>query len=336
MTRRRTLIVLLLCVAAGSLGACGGSDSDELTIYSGQHEQTMNLLTADFTKRTQIEVKVRRNSESTLANQILREGSASPADVFVTENAPALTAVQRKGLLAKVPPATLAKTPSRYNSTDGEWVGFAARSMTLVYDPQKIKASQLPKRLTELAGPEWKGKIAFPPGASDFQPLVTALGKLEGPKAVSTWLTGMKANGKLYDGNVVIIRAVNRGEIAAGLVDHYYYYRTRDELGASKMTAKLHYFAPGDAGALLDVSGAGALKSSDKLEDAQRFLDYLVSKPAQEIIAKSESYEYPIASGVLTQRDIKPFSELKPPNVSIDDLGDGRDALRALEDVGLL
>src|SRR5205814_8862909 len=62
----------------------------ELTIYSGQHEQTMNLLTADFTKRTQIKVKVRRNSESALANQILREGSASPADVFVTENAPAL------------------------------------------------------------------------------------------------------------------------------------------------------------------------------------------------------------------------------------------------------
>ena len=165
---------------------------------------------------------------------------------------------------------------------------------------------------------------------------MTALGKLEGPKVVSTWLAGMKRNGKLYDGNVVIIRAVNRGEIAAGLVDHYYFYRTRDELGAAKTVAKLHYFAPGDAGALLDVSGAGALKSSDRPEQAQKFLAYLVSRPAQEIIATSESYEYPIASGVQTKRDIKPFSQLKPPKVSIDELGDGRGALRQLEDAGLL
>jgi iron(III) transport system substrate-binding protein len=244
--------------------------------------------------------------------------------------------VQRKGLLAKVPAAVLAKTPARYNSSAGDWVGIAARSMTLVYDPAKIKASQLPAKLTELAGPQWKGKIAFPPGASDFQPLVTALDKLEGPKVVASWLAGMKRNGKLYDGNVVIIRAVNRGEIAAGLVDHYYYYRTRDELGAAKTTAKLHYFQAGDPGALLDVSGVGALKSSDQPEDAQKFLAYLVSEPAQQIIAESESYEYPIASGVQTERDIKPFSELKPPQISIDELGDGRAALRQLEDAGLL
>jgi iron(III) transport system substrate-binding protein len=327
---------IAVLAAAAVLAACGGSDSDELTIYSGQHEQTMALLTGDFTKRTGIEVKIRRNSESALANSLLREGAASPADVFVTENAPALTAVQRKGLLAKVPPAVLAKTPARYNSSNGDWVGIAARSMTLVYDPAKIKAAQLPQKLTELAGPQWKGKIAFPPGASDFQPLVTALDKLEGPKVVASWLAGMKRNGKLYDGNVVIIRAVNRGEIAAGLVDHYYYYRTRDELGAANTTARLHYFAPGDPGALLDVSGAGVLKSSDQPADAQKFLAYLVSRPAQEIIAESESYEYPIASGVQTKRDIKPFSELRPPDISIDDLGDGRAALRQLEDAGLL
>ena len=109
---------IAVLAAAGLLASCGDSGSDELTLYSGQHEQTMALLTEDFTKRTGIEVKIRRNSESALANSILREGSASPADVFVTENAPALTAVQRKGLLAKIPPAVLAKTPARYNSSD--------------------------------------------------------------------------------------------------------------------------------------------------------------------------------------------------------------------------
>jgi iron(III) transport system substrate-binding protein len=332
---RRSGWLALAAIAAG-LTACGDSGSDAITVYSGQHEQTMALLTADFTKRTGIDVKVRHNSEASLANQILREGSSSPADVFITENPPALTVVQRKGLYAPVRTSTLAKTPSRFNSPTKDWVAVSARSAVLVYNPDKLKSAQLPRKLEELAGPQWRGKIGFAPAESDFQPLVTALGKLRGASAQHAWLEGMKRNGKLYDGNVAIVRAVDRGEISAGLIDHYYYYRTRDEIGASKIRAQLHYFAPRDAGALVDVSGAAVMKSSKHAKDAQEFVAYLVSKPAQEIIAKSQSYEYPLGSGVQTKRDIKPFSELKPPDISVNDLGDGRGALRALEQVGLL
>jgi iron(III) transport system substrate-binding protein len=327
---------LALAATAVGLTACGGSGSDAITVYSGQHEQTMALLTADFTKRTGIDVKVRHNSEASLANQILREGSSSPADVFVTENPPALTVVERKGLYAPVRASTLAKTPARFNSPTNDWVAVSARSAVLVYNPDKLTSAQLPRKLEELADPQWRGKIGFAPAESDFQPLVTALGKLRGASAQHAWLEGMKRNGKLYDGNVAIVRAVDRGEISAGLIDHYYYYRTRDEIGASKIRARLHYFAPRDAGALVDVSGAAVMKSSKHAKDAQEFVAYLVSKPAQEIIAKSQSYEYPLGSGVQTRRDIKPFSELRPPDISVNDLGDGRGALRALEQVGLL
>jgi iron(III) transport system substrate-binding protein len=218
----------------------------------------------------------------------------------------------------------------------GDWVAVSARSAVLVYNPDKLTSAQLPRKLEELAGPQWRGKIGFAPAESDFQPLVTALGKLRGASAQHAWLEGMKRNGKLYDGNVAIVRAVDRGEISAGLIDHYYYYRTRDEIGASKIRAQLHYFASRDAGALVDVSGAAVMKSSKHAKDAQEFVAYLVSKPAQEIIAKSQSYEYPLGSGVQTKRDIKPFSELKPPDINVNDLGDGRGALRALEQVGLL
>jgi iron(III) transport system substrate-binding protein len=327
---------LALAATAVGLTACGGSGSDALTVYSGQHEQTMALLTADFTKRTGIDVNVRHNSEALLANQLLREGSASPADVFITENPPALSAVQRKGLFAPLPRSTLAKTPSPFNSQAADWVGLSARSAVLVYNPDQLDRVQLPSRLEQLADPQWRGKIGFAPAESDFQPLVTAMGKLHGAAAQHAWLEGMKQNGKRYDGNVAIVRAVDRGEISAGLIDHYYYYRTRDEIGANKIRAQLHYFAPRDAGALVDVSGAAVLKSSKLATDAQKFVAYLVSKPAQEILARSESYEYPLGSGVQTKRDIKPFSQLKPPNITAEDLGDGRGALRALEQVGLL
>jgi iron(III) transport system substrate-binding protein len=339
MRRRNVWIVL---AAATSLAACGSSGSSEspssgsLTVYSGQHEQTMVKLVAGFKQRTGIDVKLRSSDEASLANQVLREGSASPADVFVAENPPALTVLERKGLFAPVDAATLAKTPTQMNDPKGAWVAVSARSAVLAYNPDKVKASQLPGALQDLAKPAWRGKVGFAPTETDFQPLITALDTLHGAGAATTWLKGLKANGKVYDDNEALIAAVNRGEVATGLMDHYYWYRLRDEVGPSKTRAALHYFAPGDAGALVDVSGVAVLKSSSHAKEAQRFLDYLVSKPAQELIAASESYEYPLGSGVQTKRDLKPFAQLKPPNISVDDLGDGRSALQQLRDVGLL
>ena len=334
--RRRSACVLLISSAV-LLAACGsGGSSASLTIYSGQHAQTMSRLVADFTRRDGVDVKLRSADEGSLAGQILREGKASPADVFVAENPPALTVLQRKGLLAPVDPATLARTPTRFNDPQGDWVAASARSAVLAYNTEKLQPAQLPSTLQKLALPQWRGKIGFAPTETDFQPLITALAALHGRPAATAWLNALKVNGRVYDDNEALIAAVNRGEVAAGLMDHYYWYRLRDELGTPKIHSALHYFAAGDAGALVDVSGAAALKSSAHPSDAQRFLAYLVSAPAQRLIATSESYEYPLGSGVLTMRDLKPFRQLKPPQISVSDLGDGRGALRELQDVGLL
>ena len=338
MAKRRLIAAATMISAATALGACGGSgsDSNALTVYSGQHEQTMATLVADFERRTKIDVKLRSSDEASLANQVLREGSASPADVFVAENPPALTVLEHKKLFSPVLPSTLAKTPARFNDPAGNWVAVSARSAVLAYNTAKVKVARLPSKLQDVATPPWKDRIGFAPTETDFQPLITALGALRGEGAANAWLRGLRVNGKVYDDNEALIAAVNRGEVAAGLIDHYYWYRLRDEVGKGKLHSALHYFAAGDAGSLVDVSGAAALKSSSHAKQAQRFLAYLVSAPAQEIVATSESYEYPLGSGVQTKRDLKPFDELKPPQVSVAELGDGRSALARLRAVGLL
>jgi iron(III) transport system substrate-binding protein len=328
----------LLIAAAASLGACGssGSSSSSITVYSGQHEQTMGKLVADFTRRTGIDVKLRSADEASLANQVLREGSASRADVFVAENPPALTVLERHGLFAPVDAAARAKTPARDNDPQGRWIAISARASVLAYNTGQVKPAQLPSALADLAKPAWHGKVGFAPTETDFQPLITAMSKLHGAAAAQAWLKGLKANGKVYDDNEALIAAVNRGEVETGLVDHYYWYRLRDEVGRKNVHSALHYFAPADAGSLVDVSGAAALKSSKHASQAQRFLAYLVSRPAQDIIATSESFEYPLGSGVQTKRDLRPFPELHPPAIDAQALGDGRGALRLLQDVGLI
>jgi iron(III) transport system substrate-binding protein len=336
--RRRSAVVAAAMTAAVVLAGCGGSSgsSNAITVYSGQHEQTMAKLVSDFERRTKIDVKLRSSDEASLANQVLREGAASPADVFVAENPPALTVLERKGLFAPVQATTLAKTPARFNDPGHNWVAVSARAAVLAYNTDKLTASQLPPALQDLAQPAWRGKVGFAATETDFQPLITALATLHGDAAATQWLKALKANGRQYDDNEALIAAVNRGEVASGLIDHYYWYRLRDEVGTSKLHSALHYFAPGDAGSLVDVSGAAALKSSSHGAQAQRFLAYLVSEPAQRIVATSESYEYPLGSGVQTARDLKPFADLKPPDISVADLGDGRAALSRLRAVGLL
>jgi iron(III) transport system substrate-binding protein len=335
-------LVVPVCVPAAvtarvaSAGSSAAHAGTSITVYSGQHEQAVAALVADFQKRSGVRVSVRSADEGTLANQIIQEGSSSPADVFFAENPPALQALSQRNLLARVPAKTLAAVPKAYSSARGDWVGVSARAAALVFNTKEIAASALPASLIDLARPEWKGKLAIAPGETDFQPLITAISVLRGKPAAKAWLEGIKRNAKVLDDNELIVAAVNNGTVATGLVDHYYWYRLRDEVGRSSTHSALHYFAPRDPGMLVDVSGASILRSTKKLAAAQAFLAYLVSAPAQRIIATSESYEYPLGSGVHSTKIIRPLSSLAPARVTSSQLGDGAYALELLRQVGLL
>ena len=96
----------------------GSAGAVTLTVYSAQHEQTVDLLTKAFTKETGIDVKVRNGEAPELASELVKEGASSPADVFFTENSPELELLSEKGLLAKVAPATLASVPAEDSGSE--------------------------------------------------------------------------------------------------------------------------------------------------------------------------------------------------------------------------
>jgi iron(III) transport system substrate-binding protein len=333
-------VVVSVITVSSLLAACGssGSSGQSITLYNGQHEQTTNSLVAGFEKATGITVNVRNNDEDVLVDQIVTEGSNSPADVIFTENSPALEYLQGKGLLAKVDASTLAHTPTQYNSPEGDWVGVSARVSVLIYNTSLITKSQLPTSVLQLADPRYKGKLAFAAGETDFQPIVTSVVRTYGEAAAIKWLEGISSNasGHIYPDNETIADEVNRGAVAFGVVNQYYWYRMRAEIGSSNMHSLITYFAPQDPGYVLDISGAAILKSSTHQAAAQRFLAFLVSKQGQQIIAHSISFEYPIASGVSTAQPETPFGQLQPNSISIPELGDGATAIALLRKAGLL
>ena len=174
--------------------------------------------------------------------------------------------LSEQGLLTPVPAEILSQVPARYNAPAGDWVGVAARATVLVYAPSLLPETALPASLLDLAKPEWQGKVGIAPAESDFLPVVTAVIKLEGEDAAREWAEGLARNATVYLGNTPILRAVEAGQLATGVINHYYWFRMAAEVGTSAMRSKLYYFGHKDPGALVNVWGAGILASSPQPE----------------------------------------------------------------------
>jgi iron(III) transport system substrate-binding protein len=318
----------------------GSTSGTTITLYNGQHPETTQALLAAFEKQTGIHVRERDGDETELAQQIEQEGGSSPADVFYTENSPPLMALEGKGLLSALPGDVLAAVPSQYNSPQGDWVGVTGRVSVMVYNTSQLSASQLPKSIMDLADPQWKGKLAIAPTETDFQPIVTSVAKSKGTQAAETWLKAIKSNAAKHiePDNETVTADVNDGQAAIGLINHYYWYRLAKEVGSSKVHSAIGYFAPQDPGYIIDVSGAGVLKSSKHQAAAEQLVAFLVSAAGQQVISgpASDSFEYPLRPGVAASSELRPFSELQPAPLSIADLGDGAESLQLLEQTQLL
>lgn len=329
----------LFLAAASMTLAMGAAQAapPQLVIYGAQHPQVEAMLAKAFTKKTGIQVKIHDGEGPDIASQILQEGASSPADVFYTENSPELNLLAEKGLLAPVEASSLAQIPADYNGLNGAWLGVTARENVLDFNPSLIHEADLPVSLMDLADPKWKGKIGIAPSDGDFLPLVTAVIKVYGKDKALAWLKALKVNAKIYADDEGVTAAVAHGDVATGIINNYYFYRLRTQLGVKGIHSKLYHFKNGDVGGLVNVSGAAVLKSAKDAKEAQEFLAFLVSKEAQEMLAKSNvAFEYPLRPGVKPNPALTPFHELQPPSIKAADLGTDQEAGQLLQEAGLI
>ena len=300
--------------AATSAPELVGTGTGGIVVYNAQHENLTQAWADEFTKETGIAVEMRNGSDNELANQIVAEGSGSPADVFLTENSPGMNIVEQAGLFAPVDAATTAAVPSQFNPSTGNWVGIAARSTVFVYNTDQLKEADLPKSIMDLQDPAWQGRWAASAGGADFQAIVSAILELKGSAATSAWLDAMKTNAKIYKGNNTVMKAVNAGEIPGGVIYHYYWYGDQAKTGENSDKTKLLFWGDQDPGAFLSVSGGGVLASSTKQQQAQQFLKFITSKVGQQVVADTV-LEYPVGSDVPGNPALKPITELQPPTI---------------------
>jgi len=328
-------IALLASSMMLAFSANAASQDGGIVIYNAQHENLVKSWVDGFTKDTGIKVTLRNGGDSELGNQLVQEGSASPADVFLTENSPAMVLVDNAKLFAPLDATTLAQVEPQYRPQHGRWIGIAARSTVFVYNPAKLTKAQLPKSLLDLAKPEWKGRWAASPSGADFQAIVSALLELKGEKATLEWLKAMKTNFTAYKGNSTVMKAVNAGQIDSGVIYHYYPFVDGAKTGENSKNIKLYYFKHQDPGAFVSISGGGVLASSKHQQQAQAFVKWITGKNGQEILRTNNAFEYAVGVNAASNPKLVPLKELDAPKVDASALN-GKKVVELMTEAGLL
>ncbi|MBE7323413.1 iron ABC transporter substrate-binding protein [Nocardioides sp. Y6] len=332
-TRRLRLGALLAALTLAPLAACSSEgDDDTLVVYVGRDEGLVGPLLKQFTDETDIEVDARYTATPDALALLLEEGEDTPADVFVSQDAGALGALSEAGMLQTLPEEITGQVPAQFTSADDTWVGLTARARVIAYNSEKLDEDQVPTTVGALTDEKWAGRVGFPPGNASFQAFVTGFRAAEGDDAARQWLTDMVANDvQTFENNLDTLEAIENGTVDLGLINHYYLFGLRAELGAENVVTELKFPEAGDPGALVNVTGAATLSDHP---DAEALVEWLVAEDAQQYFAE-ETFEYPLLPGVEAPEGLPELTSLKGPLEDLAELEDLEATLAMLEEVGL-
>lgn len=331
-----------MAVAALILGGVSwvvsGSDNSseqvkELTVYSGRSEEFIAPFFANWEQESGIKLNVRYGDSAELAAQILEEGSNSPADLFLSQDAGSLGAVSTSGLFTTLPAGVGAQIEDIYIAGNRTWIGVTGRARVFAYRPSAV--SVLPQSVTDLTKPVYKGRVGIAPSNASFQAFVTALINEKGAQFAENWLKAMKDNdAQIYLKNSAIVEAIDKGEIDLGLVNHYYTWEVSQALGRD-IDVENGFFAPGDIGNLVNVSGVGIIATSEKQQAAQDLINYLTSEVAQAKFVE-DTHEYSLIPGAKAPESLPELKSIGSPKVDLASLEKVQATQDLLTKVGLL
>ena len=302
-TRRSISSTLNILAAAALLSLAPGAHAQDklLNLYSARHYQTDEALYANFTKATGIKINRLDGKEDELMERIRNEGTASPADVFITVDAARLQKADELGLFQPVQSALLTqRIPA--NLRTSTWFSYSTRARVIVYNKAAIQPGLVPT-YASLATPALKGQVCMRSGSHPYNlSLGAAIIAHEGESQAEAWARGLVANFARdpKGGDTDQIKAVAAGECGVTISNTYYLVRLMrstkpDDLQTMKAVGVVW---PNQStwGAHINVSGAGMLKHAPHREAAVKFLEYLASDEAQRYFAEGNN-EWPVVAG---------------------------------------
>lgn len=338
---RQCIPALLLLLVTFSLFSMPSTDSfaaDKLIVYSGRAERLIKPVFDAFTAKTGIQVDLLSSGTTELVNRLKAEGDRTPADLLLTNDAGSLELARGAGLLRPLNMREAERAiPAQFRAADNSWIGLSGRFWIIVYNTTMVKPEQV-SSLLDLANPQWKDKIAIPNSGSEYlQAGVSVIRSVHGDDRTKKFLEGLRDNAgsQVYQKSSQIVDAVAKGQVALGIVNHYYVYRHL----AAQPTAPLAVVMPdqkeGAMGAIMNVTGIGITKPSTHVENAKLLIEFLVAQAGQKMFADLDK-EYPLHPDVKADPALVDRKSFRAAMVPLTRLAELREpTLTLIEQVGL-
>ncbi|MDC9720970.1 MAG: Fe(3+) ABC transporter substrate-binding protein [Gammaproteobacteria bacterium] len=337
---------ILSIIAASFLCVTNAQAADIVNVYSARKEALIKPLLDEFSATTSIKVNLITGKADALLKRLQVEGSASPADVFITVDAGRLHRAKQAGVLKPVSLALLEqRIPQALRDSAGYWYGLTLRARPIIYAKQRVQLNEL-STYEELASKTWAGRICLRSSQAIYnQSLVAATMDSIGAEATLNWMQGMVNNlaKPPSGGDVDQLKAVAAGVCDATIANTYYLGRliNSSKPAEQAVASNLAVFWPNQSGeggqgrgAHFNVSGAGMTKYGKHPEQAKALLEYLASDAAQRWYADINN-EYPVVAGVGISETLKGFGRYKMDPINLEILGqNNRQAVQLMDRAG--
>ena len=322
----------------GLLPISAVADEGLVNVYSARKEALIKPLFDRFTEETGIAVNLVTGKADALLKRLEVEGSASPADLFVTVDAGRLHRAKQAGVLQVSNSDVLNKLiPTNLKDSDNYWYGMTQRARTIFYVKGKVDPSQL-TTYEALADPKWKGRICVRSSNNIYnQSLVASMIDANGIKATEQWAKGLVANFAKppAGGDTDQLRAAAAGVCDIAIANTYYFGRllksNKEENHA--VASKLAAFWPNqdDRGVHMNVSGVGLTKHARNADNAIRLMEFMASDQSQAWYG-DENNEYPVVDGAEISATLNELGRFKADDIELSKLGENNRAAVELMD----
>jgi iron(III) transport system substrate-binding protein len=315
--------VLLVLAIVGVVLATSGS-SDALEIYSARSHYGEEQPFEDFASESGTDLRLRGGSATELYERIQAEGENTPADVLITVDAANLWRATEAGLLEPLESEELDRlVPEDLRDPGGHWYGLALRARTIMRSADRVG----PEEVTTYEGlgdPRWNGRLCLRSGTSEYNVSFVAdrLAK-DGPEATEEMLRSwMENDPEILGSDVDVLEAIADGDCDVGLTNHYYLEREKEE--DPDFPVEPVWADQDGRGTHVNLSGLGVVTGSDRSDDAQELIEFLVS-PDQQQVFSDNNHEFPVTEEL----------EFKADPIDVEQAGARLDdALNLMDEVG--
>jgi len=275
MRKKILVMAVAFCLSLGL--AAQASAAEKMILYTSMKESLIGAIYDAFKKKhPDTTIDYQSAGAGKLMAKIATERQAGKvlADVLWTSEVPDFYNMKKEGMLEQYTPSNFKELINPFDDYDGHFTAARLGTLGIVFNTKFIKKT--PATWQDLFGKDYNGAfgIADPALSGTAYMSIALLVKQFGWEFIEQ-LAGNKA--KMGKGSGQVIDDTASGELVACLgVD----YITLDKM---KKGAPLSYaFAPE---VLVVPSPVAIIKGTPNISAAKKFVDFLLSKEAQEIIA---------------------------------------------------